>query len=189
MTFQLKFRNIYVCPIGLDDTCWAPCTGCGYLIEESHKQIYLSTERYYIENFPTTVEALRKIETERIINKSHYIMFQAWDEIAMSETESARATGSFATYEIALEAMGHVIELMESSVLPKVHHEKVIMYDKLAQLAVASNKSDVAELNYRKAYEMSKLACGSLHPSTILLKILAEKTPLSIAELMLHYSK
>ncbi len=98
-------------------------------------------------------------------------------------------------YDRALAVMIHQEELMESDVVPPNHHEKIIFFDKVAQLAIAAGKLDVAKSYYTKALSMAAkvVSSSSTDWASIQLitdlKYLSENTPASAQELANYYSK
>ena len=90
-------------------------------------------------------------------------------------------------FEPALRAMQHCVRLLDQ-VLPLVHHEKVMFYDRLGQLAVCAGQTDLARGAFSSAYKMSVLASGEAVPQTQQLLALAESPPLTRDELAKRYS-
>ena len=79
--------------------------------------------------------------------------------------------------------------------VPLAHHERVIAYDRLAQVYVQYCHSGAhlgnlqqAKLYYTKAYQASILACGIDASLTMDLLKLSTNTPSSVHELQNRYS-
>jgi hypothetical protein len=189
----------------------------------------LQREQHYKNNPPRSIEEIRAITQQgKVLHESHYIMFWAIDEIALSLSERARRVSSYSTstasllasstatdsvlasglsvptgdlsipvvgqvevvrlsFQQALEAMTETVRLLEI-MLPPVHHEKVVYYDRLGQLAVAAGNAELAASSFQTAYEMSRLACSEVAPTTVKLQKLATNTPKTVEELVEHYT-
>jgi hypothetical protein len=119
-----------------------------------------------------------------ILQEVHYLMFWAVDKIA-EFTSHASSNGMSDVSDALLKAI-EVTRLM-NIFLPALHHEKVLMYDKMGQLAVAKGDIPAASDYFGKACSMSTLVCGADNPSTLKLRLLATDTPDSIQALMSHY--
>ena len=76
---------------------------------------------------------------------------------------------------------------MVEKVLPEVHHEKTVYYDKVAQISLAAGNVEACEGWFRKCYDMSVLACGVENPNTYKLKAIVENPPKTVEELMALY--
>jgi hypothetical protein len=164
----------------------------------SYAERCLEREWHYKSNPPKSLEDIRRItQDERVLHEGHYLLFWALDEIAMSLAERARRLSSLSrsepidttrvAFQEALDSMTATVRLLEI-MLPHVHHEKSVYYDRLGQLAVAAGNVDLAGKSYQRAYEMSKLACGAEVPNTLKLLRLAEKVPQTVEELLEHYA-
>jgi SET and MYND domain-containing protein len=164
----------------------------------SYAERCLEREWHYKGNPPKSLEDIRRItQEERVLHESHYLLFWALDEIALSLAERARrlstlnrsglTDASRGPFQEALDAMTSTVRLLEN-MLPAVHHEKSVYYDRLGQLAVAAGNVELAGQSYARAYEMSKLACGAEVPNTLKLLKIAEKVPQNVEELLEHYA-
>jgi hypothetical protein len=91
-------------------------------------------------------------------------------------------------FEPALQAMQHCCRLMDQ-VLPFIHHEKVVFYDRFAQLAVCAGQHDIARGAFSSAYQMSRIASGAEAPQTLQLAALVEDTPNSREEMVRRYAE
>lgn len=78
--------------------------------------------------------------------------------------------------------------LSRSIAVPTVHHERVIYWDKLGQLAVACNRVNEAKDIYQQAYQMSVLASGRSSVMSQKLLLLINNTPKNMEELLKHYA-
>ena len=106
----------------------------------------------------------------------------------IENAKGTREQRQHALFEPALTAMQHSVRLLDQ-VLPLVHQEKVVFYDRLGQLAVCAGRTDLARTAFNSAYQLSMRASGLNVPQTQQLLVLAERTPLTREELMKHYSK
>lgn len=199
-----------VFPIGTclnikNDSSFTSCQSCDRITSLSYRQTCIAKEEQYKNDTPQTMEQIRHICcVEKILHESHYLIFFASDDLAMLLASRARSEGSIAAttgktsgdnmiqsrqyYREALTAMGETVRLLEM-MLPPVHHEKIMYYDRLGQLAVAAGELDFANINFRKAYEMSCLACGECTPCTLQIKKLISNPPQNLAELVAHYGQ
>lgn len=197
-----------VCPIGSglspdDDSSFSSCQSCGTHPDLTYRKLCFEKEAQYKADPPVTAEQINHIcIDERILHESHYLLFWAGDDYAMLLASNARKEGAFLgapgkvtadsllisqqSYQTAVIAMQDTIRLLEM-MLPPVHHEKVVYYDRLGQLAVAAGNYPLADANFKKAYDMSCLACGKHTPGTLLIKRLVSSPPRSLDELVEHY--
>ena len=127
------------------------------------------------------------------MHESHYLLFWALDEFSLKMTEKAQKEIFFNKNDVAIEfyhyaktALTQAIKLLELQ-LPKIHNEKVIYYDRLAQLAIAVGEISEAKDMYRIAYDYSCLANGNTTPVTLSTRELVENTPSSLTELANRY--
>jgi len=162
------------------------CQQCQRTATDSYVKCIIIAEETLLENPPTTLQEYYTSISQTIINRKHYAYFMSLDEMCLSKAADARQLNNPHYYEEALEIGKIVLELLEG-ILPPVHHEKVVYYDRIAQLAVASGNLEFAKYCFTTAYNMSCLACGVSTPTTMLLKVLAENTPKSISALQEHY--
>lgn len=181
-----KLEDSIIFPIGNDDSKfnWSVCSICGYKGAPEYLQHCLDRESYYLGAPPLLEADVDSIIAEGILEKSHYLLFAALDEVAVKLSVSARRACNKAAYLSAIKIQQRVISILNSSVMPNLHHEKVLMYDKLGQLAVAAGEQSLAKSSFRKAFEISRLTCGDSVPITQNLYILSEETPVSIQELI-----
>jgi hypothetical protein len=199
-----------ICPVGSglspdDDDSFSTCQSCGNTPDLSYRKLCLAKEAQYKADPPVTVAQINHISTdEKILHQSHYLIFWARDDYAMLLASNARREGAFVgapgkvdsdsmfqsqqSYKFAVTAMEETVRLLEM-MLPPVHHEKVVYYDRLGQLAVAASDYPLADANFRKAYDMSCLACGENTPGTLQIKKLVACPPRSLDELIEHYKK
>ena len=202
--------NGIVCPIGMgsnieSDSSFSSCNSCGSAPDRAYRQLCLSKEEQYKNDTPITLGQIKGIcSVERILHENHYLLFWACDDIAMLLASKARRESSFTPtagklggddliqsrqcYRDALTAMSEAVRLLEV-MLPPVHHEKVVYYDRLGQLAIAAGELSFADTNFKKAYEMSCLASGEETPCTLEIKKLVSHPPQSLEELVAHYGK
>ena len=206
--------NGTVYPIGTclnieSDNSFTQCQSCGQSPSLSYRQICLSKEEQYRNEPLSTLDEIRHVcGVEKIIHESHHLIFWASDDLAMLLAARARSNSgptetnsnskvlknsdavihSRQCYRDALTAMGETVRLLEI-MLPPVHHEKVMYYDRLGQLAVAAGELDFAGVNFMKAYQMSCLACGVLTPCTLQIQKLIINPTKNLSELLHHYQQ
>ena len=200
----------FVCPVGSglgpdDDVSFSICQSCGNCPELSYRKLCLAKEAQYKADPPVTAAQINHISAvEKILHECHYLLFWARDDYAMLLASNARREGAFVSapvkvaggsvsqsqqsYKDAVIAMQDTVRLLEM-MLPPVHHEKVVYYDRLGQLAVAASDYSLADANFRKAFDMSCLACGENTPGTQLIRKLVAAPPRSLEELIEHYKK
>ena len=114
----------------------------------------------------------------------HFLFFWAVDKVSQYCSESAAA--GFCKYSYAVERAVEVSTLLDVC-LPSLHHEKVVVYDKIGQLAIAGGDISTATTYFGKALNMSTLVCGGDNPSTLILQRLATNTPRTVDELQQYY--
>ena len=202
--------NGTVCPIGRclevdNDSSFSSCQSCGSCASLSYRQACLAKEEQYKKDPLLTMEQIKQVcGVEKILHESHYLIFWASDDLAMLLASRARGEGSLSAtagksagdtmiqsrqrYREALTAMSETMRLLEL-MLPPVHHEKIMYYDRLGQLAVAAGELEFANFNFMKAYDMSCLACGVDTPCTVQIKKLITNPPQNLAELLAHYGQ
>lgn len=157
-----------------------------------------------------TIESLNDIVQQRVLCASHYLLYFPLNDLAMRAVEDARCNPQANSTNVSIiSALGrqyisiydeaaYLMQLLTKyleHMLPRVHHEKVIHYDRLGQLYVcmACNTSSkdahrLAGEYFALAYRCSQLACGEMAPLTITLKKLCDKTPTNLVELMSYYN-
>ena len=188
------------------------CNQCGVLSTEAYLNQCYEREQFYL-NYNDDIKSVKTkkntksiidnnnnniltiIQNEPFLHKTHYLIFWALDEYSLKMTENAQKelfvgqnNNAIEFYRIAQTALTEAIQLLEFQ-LPKVHGEKVIYYDRLAQLAIAVNDILLAKNLYKIAYENSCLANGNTSPSTLSIRELVDNTPTSLAELSKRYYK
>lgn len=169
----------------------SPCSLCGAVLSVEIYQLCLDREEFYKVCEPT--DTLAQFQRESLLHSTHYLRFWALDAVTTELTERAREeqfvgkkANSTKLYKKAQETLKEQLKLLEWQ-LPSIHHEKVIYYDKLAQLAVAISDSVAAKNAYKKAYLHSKLASGDI-PPTRAIQNLWERTPTDLSDLYARYS-
>ncbi len=188
------------------------CSACSTAPDQKYVKECLRSEEYYRQNPPETFPEITIVlnDLDCLLHESHYILFQCADIISQELTDQARrfcdsdigfgdgvgkgkarkqtaAQRQHSYFEPALQAMQHCCRLMDQ-VLPLVHQEKVVFYDRLGQLAVCAGQKDFARVAFGSAYQMSVLASGVEAPQTVQLSALVENTPASREELMQVYA-
>ena len=143
---------------------------------------------------PTTLEQYALQCTEGLLHDAHDLFFWALDDMYLKLSGEARScyfgSGSGESqrlYTQALQALQQSIVLLEWQ-LPAVHHEKVVYYDRLGQLAVAVGDFVLAKESYELALKHSVQSSGAAVPATLAIQKLAANPPKNIAELLEHYS-
>jgi hypothetical protein len=195
---------------------WAGCSTCGAVPTANYIKKCISREEHYRQNPPETYEEVLEagIESNGCLHESHHLLFQALDVITHDMTNQARRLSALeegdkkpskgkgkskgggvaaekrqhALFDPALIAMQHCVRLLDQ-VLPLVHQEKVVFYDRLGQLAVCAGQTELARGVFSAAHQLSVLASGVSAPQTQQLLALAERPPQTREELMSHYAK
>ena len=162
------------------------CNRCGKVLDLEERKLLLDHELRVMMDPPESTEALEEVLTCRVIHASHHLIFWAREDISQSLTAEARKSGLTSDYALALEETERVVAMLETA-LPPVHFEKVVHYDRLAQLAVASGQIEKAKESFGKAYAMSCLSCGQSVPGTMLLKEMWLNCPTTAEELLERY--
>lgn len=144
---------------------------------------------------PYTSNLLLMIQSETLLHETHYLLFWALDEISLKMTEKAQKELYFGQkqaaheyYKLAQIALTQAIKLMEIQ-LPVVHQEKVIYYDRLAQIAIAVDDIPLAQTLYQQAYTHSCMSSGYSTPATLAIKELVDHTPVTLTDLANRYYK
>lgn len=183
------------------DSSFTACAACAKRTTLAYRERCLAREDELRDEKPLTlVEMEELLVGEEVVHDSHHLLFWAWDELAMhlasqiqkkiSRPASAKrgaAAGVASDYREALDAMKRTIALLEA-MLPQVHHEKVVYYDRQGQLEVAAGLISQAKESFRRSYIMSKMAMGEFAPATIKIKRLVDDTPRTTSELQAHYT-
>jgi len=195
---------------------WAGCSTCGTVPTANYIKKCISREEHYRQNPPETYEEVLEagIESNGCLHESHHLLFQALDVISHDMTNQARRLSvleegdkkpikgkgkskgggvaaekrQHALFDPALAAIQHCVRLLDQ-VLPLVHQEKVVFYDRLGQLAVCAGQTELARGVFSAAHQLSELASGASAPQTQQLLALAERPPQTREELMSHYAK
>ena len=202
-----------VFPIGVGlsqegDCVFSSCESCGFAPDLNYRKLCLQREAECESSPPKTLDEIANLTSvQRVLLENHHLIFWASDDLAMHLATKARREGSIssgsaksskgaadaanrasACYREALVAMNHTVRLLEG-MLPPVHQEKVLYYDRLGQLAVAAGELELATVNFQKAYEMSCYACGENNPCTLQIKELILQSPTNLNDLVLHYQR
>ena len=179
------------------------CAACGAMTSIAFRQRCLDREDVVRDEKPQSMKDMEALLTREsgIMRETHFLFFWLWDDLTMNlvakvnQPSKSSASGKGATpttaasdCRVALAAMKRTIELLDG-MLPQVHHEKVIYYDRQAQLEVVGEMITQAKESYRRAYIMSKMASGECYPGTIRIKQLVDNTPRNKTELQINYMK
>jgi hypothetical protein len=166
---------------------------CGHPVSPEYFQTCISREQYLNVNF-NKIDILKEFENEIYLSRYHYLRYWALDEkvlnlidIAQSERSRTNQTESISSYPEAKKLLNEMCILLEWQ-LPPVHHEKVIIYDRLAQVCVGTGDIQIARDMYYKSYINSCLASGADTPPTQAIWLLYENTPQSLDELYHRYN-
>jgi hypothetical protein len=181
-----------------DEPCWV-CSACGNTASRAYMQKCLEREKQLVSVTLDTYNDINNVISEHILHASHYLLFWAMNDLYLSLSASAQEKQSSNNkkydaamvtdlYQQALIILLRVIELLEFQ-LPAVHHEKVVYYDRLGQLAVAVSNPDLAKQSFLNAYNASCLSSGKDVIASKKLLELATNTPRNITELVAHYSR
>mmetsp|Transcript_14763 Transcript_14763/g.14863 ORF Transcript_14763/g.14863 Transcript_14763/m.14863 type:complete len:506 (-) Transcript_14763:229-1746(-) len=162
------------------------CSRCEVMVSEARKILLLDTEKQVIAHPPTILDELLSVMSMGVLHITHYLVYWSLKDISDCLVEEANLIRTNEAYDLALQSCQMVLTLLERCV-PQPHHEKVVLYDQFAQLAVACNRIDIARTSYQTAYEISCRVCGSDVPCSKDLYHLTSNTPSSIAELQEHY--
>ena len=204
---KCKKGNVF--PIGACDSIehndsFTACPSCGTLTSFAFRQRCLDREDVLRDEKPQSLEEMEAllIRESGIVRETHFLFFWLWDDLTMnlvakvnqpskssaSGKSTTRPTTATSDCRMALSAMKRTIDLLDN-MLPQVHHEKVIYYDRQAQLEVVGEMITQAKESYRRAYIMSKMASGEFYPGTIRIKQLVDNTPRNKTELQINYAK
>jgi hypothetical protein len=154
-------------------------------------------ERQLLQSPPTSLSEVRAAVSGNLLHRDHHIFFEALSDIAMREAELARSkkcgpdgqppAQARAHYATAIAAL-QLCRAQLDATLPAVHHEKVILFDRLGQLSVAAGgMSELALEAFGLAYASSCLASSADSPATLQIKALADRPPKTLHELQQHY--
>jgi SET and MYND domain-containing protein len=186
-----SIQEAFICPIGVDDSkfAWTTCVVCGKAGDNAYLRHCLEREQFYIGNPPSVIREIESVISSSPVHPMHHIIFVALHDLSVRLSSDARTTNNKNAYKLAINITQRVLVLMNSPVMPPVHHEKVLLLDKLGQLAVAAGDVVLAKESFRRAYEMSRLACGQKVPLTLDLYALAENTPETVEALVECYQR
>jgi len=166
------------CPV-VDGDAWTACNACGALPTEGAVGMFLTLEDKLAKKDVWTVEQVQALRrTRRGLHEAHYVYFWALYDMAL---ESAQEFPDEAA--VVFEELIRVMETYR--VTPEVHHENVLLLDRLGQVQAKSGDFVAAQATFKRAYEASVLACGGAAPLSCKLKDFA---PRSLEDLLRHYS-
>ena len=167
------------------------CLQCQALVSDAeYVKTCLAREKHYEQYFAeeAVVEAdeaaVGAAVQEGVLHESHHIIFSATNELALAAAAQARRAPS--SYPQAVALMRKSIALL-NQVLPAVHHERVVLMDRLGQVAVCANEGELAKWAYTSAWNQSRLCSSASFPGTAKLSVLAANPPTSLEELLTHY--
>jgi SET domain len=184
-------RDGYVCPIGASPIRdFSPCYLCSWQSSPEYQAQCLADELQWTQSPVSSLQEVETMTSSSTLYRSHYLFFLAYDEIGIAMADEARRYKNPRLFKEALTVMYRSIELIDSGVVvPPVHHDKVVSYDRIAQLAVASGDIELAGSSYRRAWEMSRLCSGADHPATLSLQLLASNVPTTVEALQQFYAQ
>ncbi len=186
---KCKTGNIFPC--GTESSTYSNCNLCQKPADKKHIKQWTDKEEYYLNNMPTAEEEITQILEESILGNNHYIIFWSINDLGMAMLSEARSfTGSstaITCYQSAFRLLAKAYELL-NSMIPEVHHERVVCLDRLAQICVALGERDKAKQYYHEAYRINSVCVGPNIASTQQLYNLCTNPPTSIAEMMAIYS-
>lgn len=155
------------------------CLSCGHVLTIDSCYRLVEYENRFIDSEFDSLDQVLAVKAEGIFHPSHYALFWAIEGLSSQYAEIGRV-------DQAMVGMLEVVQMLDTY-LPGCHHEKVLYLDKLGQLAVSAGDILLANESFRRAYEMSVVACGREVPLTMKLRSLYEKTPQTVSELKVHY--
>ena len=164
--------------------CHAPVSDVEYV------KACMAREKHYEQQFAeeAVIEAdeaaVDAAVNEGVLHESHHLVFAATNELALAAAAQARRVPS--SYPQALALMRKSVALLDQ-VLPPVHHERVVLLDRLGQVAVCANEGELAKWAYTSAWNQSRLCSSATFPGTAKLSVLAAKPPSTLEELLTHY--
>jgi len=184
------------------------CSVCRAPTTAAHRDRCLEREAALLDELarPETVEQMEALLAREadVVHNTHHLFFWLWNDLAMALTSDCNRQGSSSAstntrsgkgkgladniYLPALDAMRRTVALLEN-MLPTVHHEKIIFFDRQGQLEVSAGLISQARESFRKSYIASKAACGEFASCTAKLKALVDNTPRTVAELRAHYAR
>jgi len=182
-------KNCCFYPLGstmdADVENFTPCVMCNQQQPVEHIAECLMHEESILTNPPSTY---MQIKATTHLDESHNLLFFALHDLAMAVCSDARSSSkdSIKRFSEGLQIMTEVVRIFCNHVTG-AHHEKVLFFDKLAQIALASNNYDKAKLYFQEAYDQSLMAVGKDLPLTQKLYALATNTPRTITELQQSY--
>jgi hypothetical protein len=120
-------------------------SGCSVSPQRSQADKLLTIEAKYAESFSTLkcLDSLNSAVKTNVLHRSHYLFFWSLDSIALELSELAWSkyfggdkAGGLELYQSAFSVLLVAVVLLED-MIPTFHHENVVYYDRLAQLAVS----------------------------------------------------
>jgi hypothetical protein len=162
------------------DKPWQACVKCGNVPLPGQVEMWMRLEKALEEKDNLTPEQICVMQSNsRGLYKSHYLYFNGLYNSAMDMADYAPMT--------AVDILQQVLSLLgeyDVGATPKVHHERVLIFDRLGQVLTKAQRYDEAQEYFKRAYDHSLLACGANTPLTMKLCGFA---PQSLDELVQHY--
>jgi hypothetical protein len=193
------FHRSFVCALCKRGVVFAyewRCKQCLHIFGLQNIEKYLKMESDLIETGSCAYDSVSEIHCvieNSVLSKYHYVFFWAYSDLAerlnykaLSIAEVDKGTKRAITRQ-ALLAMRSAMILL-NSVLPEYHHERIIQFDRLGQLAVAANDKKRAKFAFMQAYLQSYVIHGTLHKATSSLYHLYLNVPNTVSELIRVYS-
>lgn len=190
--------NGVVYPIGAgeDPNSLNYCHCCQRAMSPNDLAACYARETYYSNKLEAQeINFLSEIQSEELLFDTHYLRFWALDSYAnrlIQQGQEELFVGSNIKsqqcYQEAKQVLLEALRLIEIT-LPTVHHEKVVYWDKIAQVAVALNEIATAKEYFGNAYRNSCLVSGAATAPTLVIKEFFDKPPTSTTELYRRYQK
>lgn len=161
---------------------------------------------------PLTFAQLQQIVSAGVLHPSHHIVFWSLADLSMQEVEQSRTAGTDAA-RLQQEALHYMLLLSRyvELFLPAVHHEKMVHYDRVAQLFLATvrpvpalgqvtpaDRAAIAQANaaavanaklyFGRAHQCCLQSCGASAHVTQVMLALATNTPTTVGELTSRYT-
>ena len=181
------------------------CGDCGASVGKKEKTLLLREEGKLLNSLSneiggllTTLEDIQELAASSKLARQHYSFFWMYSELALflnasccSSSVTRKGKNKQQKEELrirrsALDAMKSAVALLDE-MLPEVHHERVIYYDRLGQMAVAAGSTSEAKAAFSRAHAQSCLIHGRDFHTTIVLASLTSDTPTDLPALLLRY--
>jgi len=161
---------------------FSACNVCSHVVCEDDRRRWCQLEASFTEP-EEPLDSLEAVDKLRALgddfHESHSILFWALTDISLDQAQSNPGE--------AYKASQETLRLLTSyTVVPAVHHERIMYLDRNGQLAIKVGEIKSAHEAFAAAHAASLLACGPNSPTTIKLE---NFRPCSLEELLAHYDK